>query len=195
MPYTVHGLGVARFGVLSLAWILIGYLSLFDLGLGRATIRFVADAVGREEGHQIPRVVWTSAAIQFSSGVVGGLAVAALANVLVPGVIKVPADLVPEARTVIVLLGLGLPILVVTTGFKGVLEAHQRFDLVNIVRSTGGVLMFGIPAAGCSSGAPSSSGWLPSPTSRLTWWWRPASAARSASIATWSSRSSFSAAG
>ena len=88
VPYTVHGLGVARFGVLSLAWILIGYLSLFDLGLGRATIRFVADAVGREEGHQIPRVVWTSAAIQFTSGVVGGLAVAALANVLVPGVIR-----------------------------------------------------------------------------------------------------------
>ena len=43
LPYTLHGLGIARFGILSLAWVLLGYLGLFDLGLGRATIRFVAD--------------------------------------------------------------------------------------------------------------------------------------------------------
>ena len=36
IPLLVKGLGTERFGILTLAWVIIGYLSLFDLGLGRA---------------------------------------------------------------------------------------------------------------------------------------------------------------
>jgi O-antigen/teichoic acid export membrane protein len=152
LPYTVHGLGIARFGILSLAWILVGYLSLFDLGLGRATIRFVSDALGRKEPASIPAVVWTSFGIQLVSGSIAGVILALLAPVLIPTVIKVPGPLVGEGRAVVQLLGLVLPVLICSSGLKGVLEAHQRFDLVNIVRSAGGTLMFAVPAAGVALG-------------------------------------------
>ena len=33
------------FGVLSLVWMFIGYFSLFDLGLGRATTKLVAEKI------------------------------------------------------------------------------------------------------------------------------------------------------
>src|SRR5580704_18044702 len=46
MPSLVRNLGTDRFGVLSLAWTLIGYFSLFDLGLGRALTKEVASRVG-----------------------------------------------------------------------------------------------------------------------------------------------------
>jgi hypothetical protein len=36
IPILAKGLGTDRFGVLVLVWALIGYASLFDLGLGRA---------------------------------------------------------------------------------------------------------------------------------------------------------------
>ena len=36
IPRLVHSLGVDRFGLLSLAWIIVGYFSLFDMGMGRA---------------------------------------------------------------------------------------------------------------------------------------------------------------
>lgn len=39
IPLIVSGFGVERFGLLTLAWAIIGYFSLFDLGLGRAIIR------------------------------------------------------------------------------------------------------------------------------------------------------------
>jgi O-antigen/teichoic acid export membrane protein len=152
LPYTLHGLGVARFGILSLAWVLLGYLGLFDLGLGRATIRFVADALGRRQPDTIPAVVWTSFLIQLGSGVAGGAILAAATPLLIPAVIKVPGPLVGEARAVVELLGLALPILVTTSGLRGVLEAHQRFDLVNVVRGLAGVMMFAIPAAGVLAG-------------------------------------------
>jgi hypothetical protein len=38
----VQGLGVERLGILSLAWMLIGYFSLFDLGMGGALTRMVS---------------------------------------------------------------------------------------------------------------------------------------------------------
>ena len=46
IPYVIHGLGVERFGILSLAWIMAGYLSFLNLGLGPATTRFVAELLG-----------------------------------------------------------------------------------------------------------------------------------------------------
>jgi O-antigen/teichoic acid export membrane protein len=41
IPYVVHGLGTDRFGLLSLAWVVLGYFTIFDLGLGRATTKYV----------------------------------------------------------------------------------------------------------------------------------------------------------
>jgi hypothetical protein len=46
IPYIVRGLGTERFGVLAIAWVVLGYFSLFDLGLGRAKTKFVAECLG-----------------------------------------------------------------------------------------------------------------------------------------------------
>ena len=48
IPYVVHGLGVERFGVISLAWVTLWYFGLVDLGLGRATTQHVATSIGTE---------------------------------------------------------------------------------------------------------------------------------------------------
>lgn len=46
IPALISGLGAARFGVLTLAWVVVGYFSLFDLGLGRAMTQLVAEKLG-----------------------------------------------------------------------------------------------------------------------------------------------------
>src|SRR5205085_1587927 len=89
IPYTLHGLGVARFGILSLTWALIAYLAILDLGLGRATVRFVSDAVGRDEGAEIPAIVWTSIAVQVALGLAGAGFVGLATPWLVGSLIKV----------------------------------------------------------------------------------------------------------
>jgi O-antigen/teichoic acid export membrane protein len=45
IPLIIQGLGIDRFGLLSLAWVVLGYFAIFDLGLGRATTKFVAEAL------------------------------------------------------------------------------------------------------------------------------------------------------
>src|SRR5689334_15506862 len=46
LPVLKRGLGTDRLGIISLAWIIIGYFGLFDLGLSRALTKLVAEKLG-----------------------------------------------------------------------------------------------------------------------------------------------------
>ena len=70
IPILIHGLGKDRFGVLTLAWALIGYASLFDIGLGRALTQLVAKKLGGGEDHEIPALAWTSLLLMAALGAV-----------------------------------------------------------------------------------------------------------------------------
>src|SRR5438874_1266844 len=75
IPILIRGLGKERFGILTLAWALIGYVSLFDLGLGRALTQLVARKLGAGEERDIPSVAWTSLLLMLLLGFAGSVAV------------------------------------------------------------------------------------------------------------------------
>ena len=99
IPIIIRGLGVERFGILSLAWVVIGYFSLFDLGLGRATTKFVAEMLGKRETERLPHLIWTSFRIHFLLGLIGGLLLAFLTPLLVERVFNITPALRGEARS------------------------------------------------------------------------------------------------
>src|SRR5580704_14508628 len=131
IPILIHGLGKSRFGVLALAWALIGYASLFDIGLGRALTQLVAKKLGSGGDHEIPALVWTSLLLMLALGVVGAAAIIAISPWLVHHALKIPEALQSETVRAFYLLGLSVPVVIVTAGLRGLLEAHQRFKLVN----------------------------------------------------------------
>ena len=55
LPMLKRGLGTERLGIISLAWVVIGYFSLFDLGLSRALTKLVAERIGqrRQAGNPV----------------------------------------------------------------------------------------------------------------------------------------------
>src|SRR6266446_631966 len=71
IPILIRGLGKERFGILTLAWALIGYASLFDLGLGRALTQLVAKKLGAGEEKEIPSLAWTSLLLMMLLGFTG----------------------------------------------------------------------------------------------------------------------------
>src|ERR1700723_226818 len=83
IPLLIKGLGTDRFGVLTLVWALIGYATLFDLGLGRALTQLVATKLGSGEDHEVPALVWTSLLMMLLLGVIGALVITLLAPWLV----------------------------------------------------------------------------------------------------------------
>jgi O-antigen/teichoic acid export membrane protein len=75
IPILIRGLGKERFGVLTLAWALIGYASLFDLGLGRALTQLVARKLGAGEEGEVPSIAWTSMLLMLLLGASGAAVV------------------------------------------------------------------------------------------------------------------------
>ncbi|MDR3635939.1 MAG: flippase [Isosphaeraceae bacterium] len=145
IPALIAGLGKERFGILTLAWILLGYFSLFDLGLGRALTKMVAERLGLGRDEDIPGLIWTALGLMTGLGLVGTVVLASLAPWLAGVVLKVPEGMRSETSGAFVLIALALPLVIGTAGLRGVMEAHQRLGLVNIVRSSAGVFTLAGP--------------------------------------------------
>lgn len=142
IPLLIEGLGVDRFGVLTLAWMVIGYFSLFDFGIGRALTKVVAEKLGGGHTEDIPAIAWTALLLMLLLGVVGAVVVASLSPWLVHSVLKIPVVLQQETLNTFYLLALSIPIVISTAGLRGILEAYQRFGLVNVIRVPMGLFMF-----------------------------------------------------
>src|SRR6202030_4125506 len=142
IPILIRGLGTERFGILTLAWALIGYASLFDLGLGRALTQLAARKLGAGEEREVPTLVWTSLLLMLLLGLVGSATVVLLSPWLVHKALHVPEALQRETLQSFYVLGLSIPVVISTAGLRGLLEAHQRFGLINALRVPMGVFTF-----------------------------------------------------
>src|SRR5258708_26905718 len=145
VPPLIRGMGVARFGLLSLAWIVIGYFSLFDLGIGRALTKVVADRLGTKDERSIPPLVWTSLVLMVLLGVLAGLATWAISPWLVHRLLKIPEALQSEALHGLYLLANSIPMVTATSGLRGVLEAQQRFRVLSFIRIPMSIFSFAGP--------------------------------------------------
>jgi O-antigen/teichoic acid export membrane protein len=152
IPFVIHGLGVDTFGILSLAWMLLGYFTVFDLGLGRATTNFLARELGNGMTERLRILFWTSSGMNLLLGVVGAVAIAALSPLLAESVFRIPPGLTGAAKGSFVLIAVSCPIVLVSTAFRGALEAAQRFDFVNAVAMISSSLTFVLPVAGILAG-------------------------------------------
>jgi O-antigen/teichoic acid export membrane protein len=142
IPLLIRGLGVDRFGVLSLVLAVIGYANMFDLGLGRALTQLVASKLGTGEDHEVPSLVWTSLLLMLLLGLVGTIVVVLASPWLVHRVLRLPSSLQVESLYSFYLLGLSLPAVISTAALRGLLEAQQRFVIVNALRIPLGVFSF-----------------------------------------------------
>jgi O-antigen/teichoic acid export membrane protein len=133
-PALLRGMGVERVGLLSMAWVIIGYFSLFDLGIGRALTKVVADRLGTREEKSIPPLVWTSLLLMVLLGVVAGLATWAIGPWLVHRMLKIPEALQTEALHGFYLLATSIPMVTATSGLRGILEAQQHFRVLSFIR-------------------------------------------------------------
>lgn len=152
MPLVVHALGPDRYGILSMAWVVLGYFGMFDIGLGRAATRFVANALGTGSEEKIPIIAWTAVLAQAGLGVLGAAILAGITPLLVTKIFHIPGGLLDEARSSFYLLALSLPAVLISGSLRGVLEAAQRFDLVNAAAAPLSSANFLLPLVGVAVG-------------------------------------------
>jgi O-antigen/teichoic acid export membrane protein len=146
LPVLTRGLGPERFGILALSWLVFTYLT--DMGLSRATTKFVAEAAARADERGVSAVVATSVAVQAMGGLALGSLLAIAAWAAGDRLLSVSPALALETRVSLVLVAAAVPFVLVASAYRGVLEAAQRFDRVNAVRVPSSIANYVLPAGG-----------------------------------------------
>lgn len=147
LPVLLRGLGADGLGVLQLTWAVVGYFSLLDVGIGRALTHAVAATLARRDHGHLGGLVVTGCATLLGVGLLGALAFGLAAEWVSGSLFGVTGPLHGEAVAAFRFVALAVPLVTVSSGARGVLEAQQRFDLVNRVRIPMGVLLYAAPAA------------------------------------------------
>lgn len=145
IPILVHRLGADRFGVLTLSWMIAGYFGVFDFGLGRALTKAMAQELSVGRGARAAALLGTSLAMMLVLGGTAGVTLAMLAPWLTRSALKIPLALQRETLTGFYFIALGLPVLISTSALRAALTAADRFDLLNLIRTPGGIMSFAAP--------------------------------------------------
>ncbi len=143
VPVLIGKLGNERFGFLSIAWMVIGYFSLFDFGVGRA-ITFTLSK-RKAEGGNTKTIVDTALRFLAIIGVIIGALFYTASGIIVTRVLNVSPGMQHEASEALRWLGFGLPFVIITIGLRGVLEAYSEFKKISLISIPSGSMLFVMP--------------------------------------------------
>ena len=142
-PLIVKAYGLERFGLLSLAWALVGYFGLFDFGLSRTLTQMVSVLLAKKQtDRQVAELIRTCFRVMWLFGLLGGLVLWLSSQYLVSNLLHVSHSLQYETIAAFSLLATMIPIVVHTSAMRGVLEALHLFKVASIIRTVMGVGTF-----------------------------------------------------
>lgn len=145
VPQLINKLGSEKFGLLALAWGLIGYAGALDLGVGRALTQIISRLRGRDEISQIPDYLTTAIYITFVASVfVAFLFLSSIFFDLSDFLYLKNTD-VHEINFSILILCVAIPAQAMSATYKGVNEAYLNFKGISILRVVLGFVNFGGP--------------------------------------------------
>lgn len=142
VPLLIKGLGIERFGILTIVWVLVGYLSILDFGLGRALTHFIAREVAGSLNTNAYKVVVSGLTAMVATGVVAALLGIMLVPLVIDNYFQFSTDLREETKSTIYIIALAVPFTISSLGMRGLLEAQQRFDIVNAIRIPLGIMNY-----------------------------------------------------
>lgn len=146
IPYMLKALGAEAFGVLTLVWALIGYFSLFDLGVGRALTYQLSRLVSLNSTNEVSPTLQAGLVLTTIAGMLGALIVWLLAPALAGRWLGISTALQADAALAFVISAVGVLPTTIASGLRGALEGLERFAASNISRIFLGLWMFILPA-------------------------------------------------
>ena len=145
IPILIDSIGISKFGMITLAWMLIGYFSLFDFGIGRALTQLISRYIAEHNPHKIPTLIWTGITLTLILGCIASLILIVLSYPITYQWLNIPLHLQSEASTSLMVLAPAIPFTIFATAARGILEAYQEFKATNMMRIPLGIFMFIAP--------------------------------------------------
>ena len=126
VPAYLHLVGPDRYGVLAIAWLILGYFGLFDLGLGRATAQRIAALRDGDAGERAT-AFGTALATNVGIGLIGAAVLWPAAWYMFAHGLSLPANLRAETLPALPLLALAVPVATTMGVLSGGLMGRERF--------------------------------------------------------------------
>ena len=148
VPFLMHQLGEERLGVLSLIWVVVGYFSFLDMGLGRAVTVAVASWRHQPERETAElHVLGTASVLLLATGALA--AILLVFSITVWGLpVKLSSRIFAlEVELALVWMVPSLPLLLLSSVLRGHLEGVGAFRALNLVRIPTGILLMVGPCA------------------------------------------------
>ena len=144
VPVYLQQIGLARYGVMSVVWVLLGYFGVFDLGLSRATANQIAKTNGGPAEDR-EAVFWTGFWLNGLFGMLGGVVLYLAASPLLAQFFKMPEVLRGEILGVLPWVAASVPMATMSGVLTGTLEGCDRFFAVNFLQVFGTILFQVVP--------------------------------------------------
>jgi O-antigen/teichoic acid export membrane protein len=136
VPIYIHLIGAPRYGIVSIAWILLGYFGFLDFGLSRAS----ANALGRlgyaTSAERAP-VFMTALYLNLIVGLMGSVVLFVVGSFLLRDAITISPDLRQETLAAFPWMVPMLPLGMVLGVPIGALESRERFFLSSLLLASG----------------------------------------------------------
>jgi O-antigen/teichoic acid export membrane protein len=132
VPLYLHAIGEARYGVLAIVWLFTGYFGVFEMGLSRASAYHLA-----RQHDEAPSVgsstFWTAVWLNLGFGLLGALALYAIARPVFAHYFHMPATMRRSVLTSLPWIAAALPISTLGGVLAGALAARERFGYMNLI--------------------------------------------------------------
>jgi O-antigen/teichoic acid export membrane protein len=133
IPIYLRHVGEARYGVISIVWVLLGLFGFLDLGLSRAVTNALAKLRDAPQT-QRARVLLTTFGLNLGIGLIGGVVLYLFGGFLLSHFISVPEPLTPEVSQSLPWIACLLPLTLIATAGVGALDSRELFLLVNLIQ-------------------------------------------------------------
>src|SRR6266705_3120457 len=104
-PFILHRLGDTAFGIWVLIFSVTGYYGLFDLGIRSSVVRYVSKFTATEEDEELAKIVITSLFSYSCIGLASTLVTIALCFNVDHVFRKIPLEMMPTARWLLLMVG------------------------------------------------------------------------------------------
>ena len=132
VPVYLKLIGDARYGVMAIAWMLLGYFGLFDLGLGRATAQRIA-GLREVPSRESTSVFWTALVVNGGLGLLGGAIIWPVSVYVFGHTANVDEVLRRELSGALPWFALAVPLATVSGVLSGALEGRSKFLELNVI--------------------------------------------------------------
>lgn len=144
LPPYLRLIGEARYGILAIVFVLLGYFGLFDLGLSRATAQRIAalrDAAPEERADTF----WTALVLNSVFGLTGALVLWALGLIVFQHYFQMSEGLRAETLVALPWMAATVPVATISGVLVGTLQGRERFLELNVVNTLGTILLQVLP--------------------------------------------------